>query len=127
MLQRVTTLQICSFAFGGFWSSSNGSSVSLMLCEFGRYLFLHSNSLPFRVINMNFKRRCFTLSSFSQQVIWTDLPCRNFHLLICIAILEQERCVILENQFGFTEILKVSFLFNSSEICIPRLKILYQK
>uniref|UniRef100_Q6DEX7 TBC1 domain family member 15 n=1 Tax=Xenopus tropicalis TaxID=8364 RepID=Q6DEX7_XENTR len=40
------------------------------------------------------------------EVIWTDLPCQNFHLLICCAILESEKQVIMEQHFGFNEILK---------------------
>ncbi|XP_018111440.1 TBC1 domain family member 15 [Xenopus laevis] len=40
------------------------------------------------------------------EVIWTDLPCQNFHLLICCAILESEKQIIMEQHFGFNEILK---------------------
>ncbi|GLH12187.1 TBC1 domain family member 15 [Gryllus bimaculatus] len=40
------------------------------------------------------------------EVLWTDLPCTNFHLLICAAILEAEKKVIMEGNYGFTEILK---------------------
>ncbi|VDO94938.1 unnamed protein product [Soboliphyme baturini] len=40
------------------------------------------------------------------EVLWTDLPCENFHLLICVAILVQQKNMITENEFGFTEILK---------------------
>jgi len=41
------------------------------------------------------------------QVIWTDRPCKNFHLLICLAILDTEKTTLMENKFGLTEILKV--------------------
>ena len=41
------------------------------------------------------------------EVLWTELPCKNFHLLICIAILQMKRDVIMSNNFGFNEILKV--------------------
>lgn len=41
------------------------------------------------------------------EVLWTDLPCKNFHLLICAAILNTERNVLMENHYGLTEILKV--------------------
>jgi len=56
------------------------------------------------------------------EVIWTDGPffvdfktdkiCSsvNFHLLIALGIMDSQRNTILENRFGFTEILKV-FLF----------------
>ncbi|XP_054719603.1 TBC1 domain family member 15-like [Uloborus diversus] len=40
------------------------------------------------------------------EVLWTGLPCKNFHLLICIAILDSEKTTIMENEFGLTEILK---------------------
>ncbi|XP_013063521.1 TBC1 domain family member 15-like isoform X1 [Biomphalaria glabrata] len=40
------------------------------------------------------------------EVIWTDLPCQNFHLIISLAILDSEKSTLMENKFGFTEILK---------------------
>ncbi|XP_063241502.1 TBC1 domain family member 15 [Bacillus rossius redtenbacheri] len=40
------------------------------------------------------------------EVLWTDLPCQNFHLLICVAILDTEKNILMENGYGFTEILK---------------------
>lgn len=43
------------------------------------------------------------------EVLWTDLPCKNFHLLICIAILMMKKDDIIGNNYGFNEILKVSF------------------
>nr|CAD7399179.1 unnamed protein product [Timema poppensis] len=39
-------------------------------------------------------------------VLWTDIPCPNFHLLMCVAILDTEKHILMENQYGFTEILK---------------------
>lgn len=48
--------------------------------------------------------------------MWTELPCQNFHLLLCCAILESEKQQIMEKQYGFNEILKVlssCVLFNS--------------
>lgn len=39
-------------------------------------------------------------------MLWTGLPCQNFHLLFCVAILEEEKVRITENNFGLTEILK---------------------
>lgn len=41
------------------------------------------------------------------EVMWTGLPCQNFHLLVCVAILETEKQSLMENNYGFTEILKV--------------------
>lgn len=50
------------------------------------------------------------------EVFWTDGPfhgdedsysATNFHLLVALSILDSQRNTILENRFGFTEILKV--------------------
>lgn len=43
------------------------------------------------------------------EVLWTGLPCSNFHLLVGIAILDKEMNRFIENEYGFTEILKVIF------------------
>lgn len=43
------------------------------------------------------------------EILWTNLPCKNFHLLICAAILDTEKNILIENNYGFTEILKVIF------------------
>lgn len=40
------------------------------------------------------------------EVLWTKKPCRNFHLLVCAALLDTEKSAIVENKYGFTEILK---------------------
>ena len=41
------------------------------------------------------------------EVTWAGKPCsKNFHLLLCLAILDHEKVVIMENHFGLTEILK---------------------
>ncbi|QQP49458.1 Putative LOC100114269 [Caligus rogercresseyi] len=40
------------------------------------------------------------------EVLWSGLPGPNFHLILCLSILDGEMCTILENNFGFTEILK---------------------
>ncbi|XP_066147309.1 TBC1 domain family member 15 [Euwallacea fornicatus] len=40
------------------------------------------------------------------EVLWTGYPCQNFHLLVAVAILEHERHAMIENGYGFTEILK---------------------
>lgn len=45
------------------------------------------------------------------EVLWTGLPCQNFHLLFCVAILETEKRALMENDYGFTEILKVSVTY----------------
>jgi len=38
------------------------------------------------------------------EVLWTAPP--NHHLLVCLAILDSEKASIVENKYGFTEILK---------------------
>jgi len=40
------------------------------------------------------------------EVLWTKKPCKNFHLLVCAALLDTEKSAIVENKYGFTEILK---------------------
>ncbi|KAM9807828.1 TBC1 domain family member 15 [Neosynchiropus ocellatus] len=40
------------------------------------------------------------------EVMWTGLPCENFHLLLCCAILDSEKQKIMEENYGFNEILK---------------------
>uniref|UniRef100_UPI003AAE733B TBC1 domain family member 15 isoform X2 n=1 Tax=Centroberyx gerrardi TaxID=166262 RepID=UPI003AAE733B len=40
------------------------------------------------------------------EVMWTGLPCQNFHLLVCCAILDSEKHKIMEENYGFNEILK---------------------
>merc|ERR1712003_348526 len=40
------------------------------------------------------------------EVFWTKKPCKNFHLLFCVALLDTEKSAIMENNYGFTEILK---------------------
>ncbi|TRY89686.1 hypothetical protein DNTS_032315 [Danionella cerebrum] len=40
------------------------------------------------------------------EVMWTRLPCQNFHLLVCCAILDSEKQKIMDRKYGFNEILK---------------------
>lgn len=40
------------------------------------------------------------------EVLWTGLPCPNFHLFVCVAILDQEMDVFIDGNFTFTDILK---------------------
>ena len=50
------------------------------------------------------------------EIFWTDGPFYglnssvNFHLLVALSILDSQRNTILENRFGFTEILKVFYI-----------------
>lgn len=61
----------------------------------------------FRWLLVWFKRE-FSLPDIMRlwEVLWTGLPCANFHLLICAAILDIEKDVLMSNGYGFTEILK---------------------
>ncbi|XP_064601150.1 TBC1 domain family member 15-like isoform X2 [Liolophura sinensis] len=61
----------------------------------------------FRWLLIMFKRE-FTFPDIMRlwEVMWTEQPCKNFHLLICLAILDTEKTTLIENKFGFTEILK---------------------
>ncbi|KAI6183616.1 hypothetical protein M3Y97_00507600 [Aphelenchoides bicaudatus] len=61
----------------------------------------------FRWILVNFKRE-FTFENimYLWEVLWTDIPCKNFLLIICAAILDGETSIIIANNFGLTEILK---------------------
>ncbi|CAG9822523.1 unnamed protein product [Phaedon cochleariae] len=43
------------------------------------------------------------------EVLWTGYPCENFHLMVCVAILDTEKNNIIQNNYGFTEILKMPF------------------
>ncbi|KAJ6648815.1 TBC1 domain family member 15 [Pseudolycoriella hygida] len=40
------------------------------------------------------------------EVLWTKLPCSNFHLLFSVAILDDQMNIFIANQFEFNEILK---------------------
>uniref|UniRef100_A0A8C5SFJ8 TBC1 domain family member 15 n=1 Tax=Laticauda laticaudata TaxID=8630 RepID=A0A8C5SFJ8_LATLA len=61
----------------------------------------------FRWLLIRFKRE-FSFQDILRlwEVMWTDLPCQNFHLLLCCAILESEKQQIMEKHYGFNEILK---------------------
>ena len=63
----------------------------------------------FRWILILFKRE-FTFPDIMRlwEILWTDLPCKNFHLLIVISILLMKKDDIMSNGFGFNEILKVN-------------------
>ncbi|XP_031414224.1 TBC1 domain family member 15 isoform X2 [Clupea harengus] len=54
------------------------------------------------------------------EVMWTGLPCQNFHLLVCCAILDAEKQKIMQERYGFNEILKhineLSMKLNIEEI-----------
>ncbi|KAJ4918457.1 hypothetical protein JOQ06_027620 [Pogonophryne albipinna] len=61
----------------------------------------------FRWLLIRFKRE-FSFQDVLRlwEVMWTGLPCQNFHLLLCCAILDSEKQKIMEENYGFNEILK---------------------
>ncbi|XP_061750677.1 TBC1 domain family member 15 isoform X1 [Nerophis ophidion] len=61
----------------------------------------------FRWLLIRFKRE-FSFQDILRlwEVMWTGLPCQNFHLLLCCAILDAEKAKIMEENYGFSEILK---------------------
>uniref|UniRef100_A0A8D0HMT6 TBC1 domain family member 17 n=1 Tax=Sphenodon punctatus TaxID=8508 RepID=A0A8D0HMT6_SPHPU len=61
----------------------------------------------FRWILIWFKREfAFSEVLLLWEVLWTELPCPNFHLLVACAILDAERQALMHSGFGFNEILK---------------------
>ncbi|KAG7165407.1 TBC1 domain family member 15-like [Homarus americanus] len=61
----------------------------------------------FRWLLVRFKRELnYTNTLRLWEVLWTSHPCPNFHLLVAVALLDTEKNTIMENKFGFTEILK---------------------
>ncbi|XP_034243519.1 TBC1 domain family member 15 [Thrips palmi] len=84
--------------------------LSVLDPQFTQYLDRHDSGnmfFCFRWLLVLFKRE------FSQEdimrlweVFWSDLPCPNFHLLFCAAILDSEKETLYANNSGFTEILK---------------------
>lgn len=78
--------------------------------KFSQYLEKNESSnmyFCFRWILILFKRE-FTFPHIMRlwEVLWTDLPCKNFHLLICVSILLMKKDDIMTNEYGFNEILK---------------------
>lgn len=61
----------------------------------------------FRWLLVRFKRELNYANTLRLwEVLWTGHPCPNFHLLVAVALLDTEKDTIMENKFGFTEILK---------------------
>uniref|UniRef100_A0A673AAD9 TBC1 domain family member 15 n=1 Tax=Sphaeramia orbicularis TaxID=375764 RepID=A0A673AAD9_9TELE len=91
LVQLSTLLRLLDLAFWNYLESQD--SGYLYFC--------------FRWLLIRFKREL----SFQDvlrlwEVMWTDLPCQNFHLLVCCAILDSEKQKIMEENYGFNEILK---------------------
>ncbi|XP_038063442.1 TBC1 domain family member 15-like isoform X2 [Patiria miniata] len=61
----------------------------------------------FRWLLIWFKRE-FTMDNISRiwEIMWTGLPCKNFHFLMCLAILDGERDLLEKENFDFSDILK---------------------
>lgn len=68
---------------------------------------LHDSALYEITTDIEVHCVCLYVCACVCQVLWTGRPCRNFHLLLCIAVLITEKTVLIQNNFGFTEILKV--------------------
>ncbi|XP_061578270.1 TBC1 domain family member 15 [Cololabis saira] len=91
LIQLSTLLRLLDLAFSNYLESQD--SGYLYFC--------------FRWLLIRFKREL----SFQDvlrlwEVMWTGLPCQNFHLLVCCAILDSEKQKIMEENYGFNEILK---------------------
>ena len=91
--------------------------LTVALPSLAAYLDQHESSnmfFCFRWLLVLFKRE-FSYHDIMRlwEVLWTDLPCPNYHLLLCVAILDTEQDILMENSYGFTEILKVKHYFNS--------------
>lgn len=73
----------------------------------------------FRWLLVHFKRE-FSFDAVQRlwEVLWTDAPCRNFHLLICVAILDAQTQLFVDKGFGLSEILKV-WAYLSSKLTLP--------
>jgi hypothetical protein len=85
--------------------------LSVTLPDLATYLEKHDSGnmfFCFRWLLVLFKRE-FSYQNIMRlwEVLWTDLPCPNFHLLFCVAILDSQQHILTENNYGFTEILKV--------------------
>lgn len=79
--------------------------------ELAKYLIKQESSnmfFCFRWLLVWFKREfSFDEIYILWETIWAN-SCPNYHLFICLAILDTEKDQIMTNEFGFTEILKVS-------------------
>uniref|UniRef100_A0A0N4ZCK3 Rab-GAP TBC domain-containing protein n=1 Tax=Parastrongyloides trichosuri TaxID=131310 RepID=A0A0N4ZCK3_PARTI len=78
--------------------------------RFVRYLESHESGhmfFCFRWVLVEFKRE-FSFKDIMTlwEVLWTDVPCENFLLLFCLAVLDKQANIIMNNNFGLTETLK---------------------
>ncbi|XP_068097463.1 TBC1 domain family member 17 isoform X2 [Hyperolius riggenbachi] len=78
-----------------------------MLCDFLDSKDSGNLSFCFRWLLIWFKREfSFQDILLLWEVLWTGLPCPNFHLLIACGILDLEREALMNSDYGFNEILK---------------------
>ncbi|KAK1169231.1 TBC1 domain family member 15-like [Acipenser oxyrinchus oxyrinchus] len=91
LIQLSTLLRLLDLAFWNYLESQD--SGFLYFC--------------FRWLLIRFKRE-FSFQDVLRlwEVMWTGLPCQNFHLLVCCAILDSEKQKIMDEHYGFNEILK---------------------
>lgn len=89
--------------------------ISVIEPQLSQYLDRHESGnmfFCFRWLLVLFKREFNSVDIMKLwEILWTNLPCKNFHLLFCAAILDTEKTILLENNYGFTEILKVHKVF----------------
>uniref|UniRef100_A0A673X330 TBC1 domain family member 15 n=1 Tax=Salmo trutta TaxID=8032 RepID=A0A673X330_SALTR len=91
LIQLSTLLRLLDLAFWNYLESQD--SGYLYFC--------------FRWLLIRFKRELSYPDVLRMwEVMWTGLPCQNFHLLVCCAILDSEKRKIMEENYGFNEILK---------------------
>uniref|UniRef100_A0A3Q0S622 TBC1 domain family member 15 n=1 Tax=Amphilophus citrinellus TaxID=61819 RepID=A0A3Q0S622_AMPCI len=91
LIQLSTLLRLLDLAFWNYLESQD--SGYLYFC--------------FRWLLIRFKRELSFVDVLRLwEVMWTGLPCENFHLLVCCAILDSEKQKIMEENYGFNEILK---------------------
>eukprot|EP00088_Acartia_fossae_P057884 TRINITY_DN6757_c0_g1_i1.p1 TRINITY_DN6757_c0_g1~~TRINITY_DN6757_c0_g1_i1.p1 ORF type:complete len:680 (-),score=141.56 TRINITY_DN6757_c0_g1_i1:151-2190(-) len=100
------------FDQGGIKRQLNQLTVILKYIDISFYNYLESKEsgnlfFCFRWLLICFKRE-FNYSDTMQlwEVLWTKKPCKNFHLVMCASLLEFEKTTIMENKYGFNEILK---------------------
>ncbi|XP_030632166.1 TBC1 domain family member 15-like isoform X1 [Chanos chanos] len=104
LIQLSTLLRLLDLAF---WNYLEAQDSGYLFC-FRWLLILFKRELSFQDVQRLW------------EVMWTGLPCQNFHLLMCCAILDSEKQTIMERSYGFNEILKhineLSMKLNIEEI-----------
>lgn len=103
VVQTLRTAALFASVSAGCSSGSRGSFPSRTSSRCGRWdCFL---TKPLGKHNIC---RLFTFC-FPPQVLWTRLPCDNFHLLIACSILESQRGELIGSDHDFNTILKVKY------------------